>query len=153
MPPWEGQQWNYWGRGLQLVCVVQPSPLVLLWFLRHLVGWFAWKILSLATSESLCIRRNVSVIVPSSTRGWRTPFRLKHLAKWVYEVEWVSEVKVILWPWSKITQISKLKLVFLKNSWIIWNQHSYKSLTENRTGNLYKWVGSHNQHGRHAHIW
>ena len=39
---------------------------------------------------------------------------LKHLAKWVNEVEWVSEVKVILWPWSKITQISKLKLVFLK---------------------------------------
>ena len=40
---------------------------------------------------------------------------LKHLAKWVYEVEWVSKVKVIFWPWSKVTQISKLKLVFLKN--------------------------------------
>ena len=39
---------------------------------------------------------------------------LKHLAKWVYEVEWVSKVKVILWPWSKVTQISKLKLVFSK---------------------------------------
>ena len=26
----------------------------------------------------------------------------------VYEVEWVSKVKVILWPWSKVTQISKL---------------------------------------------
>ena len=39
---------------------------------------------------------------------------LKHLAKWVNEVEWVSNVKVILWPWSKVTQISKLKLVFLK---------------------------------------
>ena len=36
---------------------------------------------------------------------------LKHLAKWVIEVEWVSKVKVILWPWSKVTQISKLKLV------------------------------------------
>ena len=33
---------------------------------------------------------------------------LKHLAKWVNEVEWVSKVKVILWPWSKVTQISKL---------------------------------------------
>ena len=32
----------------------------------------------------------------------------KHLAKWVNEVEWVSKVKVILWPWSKVTQISKL---------------------------------------------
>ena len=33
---------------------------------------------------------------------------LKHSAKWVNEVEWVSKVKVILWPWSKVTQISKL---------------------------------------------
>ena len=32
----------------------------------------------------------------------------KHLAKWVNEVEWVSKVKVVLWPWSKVTQISKL---------------------------------------------
>ena len=28
---------------------------------------------------------------------------LKHSAKWVNEVEWVSKVKVILWPWSKVT--------------------------------------------------
>ena len=76
----------------------------------------------------------------------------KHLAKWVNEVEWVSKVKVILWPWSKVTQISKLKLVFLKNSWVIWNQSSYESLGENRNENLYKWIGSHDQHGRHAHI-
>ena len=39
---------------------------------------------------------------------------LKHSAKWVNEVERVSKVKVILWPWSKVTQISMLKLVFLK---------------------------------------
>ena len=38
----------------------------------------------------------------------------KHLAELVNEVEWVSKVKVILWPWSKVTQISMLKLVFLK---------------------------------------
>ena len=52
---------------------------------------------------------------------------LKHSAKWVNEVEWVSKVKVVLWPWSKVTQISKLKLVFLKNSWAIWNQSSYET--------------------------
>ena len=78
---------------------------------------------------------------------------LKHLAKWVNEVGWVSKVKVTLWPWSKITQISKLKLVFLKNSWAIWNQSSYESLKENRNENIYKWVWSQYQHGRHAHIW
>ena len=32
---------------------------------------------------------------------------LKHLAKWVNEVEWVSKVKVILWPWSKNLFFSK----------------------------------------------
>ena len=40
---------------------------------------------------------------------------LKHLAKWVNEVERVSKVKVILWPWSKVTQISMLKLIFSKS--------------------------------------
>ena len=66
---------------------------------------------------------------------------LKHLAKWVNDVEWASKVKVILWPWSKVTQIWKFKLVFRKNSWAIWNQNLYESLRENRNENLYKWVG------------
>ena len=65
---------------------------------------------------------------------------LKHSTNWVYEVEWVSKVKVILWPWSKVTQISKLKLVFSRNSLAIWNQNSYESLRENRNENLFKWV-------------
>ena len=38
---------------------------------------------------------------------------LKHSTKWVNEVEWVSKVKVILWPWSKDTQISKLNVWLL----------------------------------------
>ena len=78
---------------------------------------------------------------------------LKHSAKWVNEVEWVSKVKVILWLCSKITQISKLKLVFLRNSCVFWNQSACESLWENGNENLYKWFGSHDQHGRHAHIW
>ena len=63
---------------------------------------------------------------------------LKHLAQWVNEVEWVSKVKVILWHWSKVTQISMLEVVFLKNSLAIWNQSSYESFRENRNENLYK---------------
>ena len=39
---------------------------------------------------------------------------LKHSAKWVYEVGWVSKVKVILWSWLKVTQISKLNFFFSK---------------------------------------
>ena len=38
---------------------------------------------------------------------------LKHSPQWVNEVEWVSKVKVILWPWSKVTQISKLNVWLL----------------------------------------
>ena len=38
---------------------------------------------------------------------------LKHSAKWVNEVECVSKVKVILWPWWKVTQISKLNVWLL----------------------------------------
>ena len=37
---------------------------------------------------------------------------LKHSTKWVNEVEWVLKIKVILWLWSKVTQISKFKLFF-----------------------------------------
>ena len=44
---------------------------------------------------------------------------LKHSSKWVHEVKWISNVKVILWPLPNITQMSKLKLVFLRNSWVI----------------------------------
>ena len=78
---------------------------------------------------------------------------LKHLAKCVNEVEWVSKVKIILWTWSKVTQISKLILVFHRNSWAIWNQNSYESWSENGNDYLYKWVGSHDQHGHNAYIW
>ena len=69
---------------------------------------------------------------------------LKHSTKWVLEVtyKWISKVKVIIWPWLKVTQISELKLVFLWNSWVIWNQ-GCESLWENGNENLYKWVGSH----------
>ena len=54
---------------------------------------------------------------------------------------------------QKSLNFSKLKLVFLKNSKAIWNQSSYESLKENRNENKYKRVGSHDQDGRHAHIW
>ena len=78
---------------------------------------------------------------------------LKHLAKWVNEVEWVSKVKVILWPWSKVTQISMLKLVFLKKQFGDLEPKFIWKLEGKRNDNLYKWGGLHDQHGRHAHIW
>ena len=40
-----------------------------------------------------------------------------HSAKWVNEVEWVSKIKVILLPWPKVIQISKL------NVWL-WSVYS-----------------------------
>ena len=46
---------------------------------------------------------------------------LKHLTKWVNEVVWVSKVKIILWPWSKVTQIWP---------WILVCSIVYKSSTK-----------------------
>ena len=66
---------------------------------------------------------------------------LKHSTKRGYEVEWVSEVKVILWPWSKVTQTSKLKLVFRRNRLAIWNQSLFESLRENRNENYTNVLG------------
>ena len=71
---------------------------------------------------------------------------------WTNEIKWVSKVKVIIWPWPKVTEV-KIKLVFLGNCRVIWNQILYESLWMNVNENLYKWVGSHDQDGRHAHIW
>ena len=42
----------------------------------------------------------------------------------------VLKVKVIPLPWAKDTHISKFKLVFLRNLWVIWNQISYESSWE-----------------------
>ena len=62
---------------------------------------------------------------------------LKHSSKWVNEVEWVSKVKVILWPWSKVTQISKLMLEF----WPVWSGERFRAswpscFSQKQLGNL-----------------
>ena len=63
-----------------------------IWLHRLLYGR-KWKLLSFGTYCSL-----------------RSQSCLKLSAKWVNEVEWVSKINVILWPWSKVTQISKLNV-------------------------------------------
>ena len=100
-----------------------------------------------------CMGKNENYLFFGIYCSLRSQRCFKHLAKWVNEVERVSKVKVILWSWSKVTQISKLKLVFHRNSWAIWNQSSYESLNENGNENLYKWVGSHDKHDHNAQIW
>ena len=77
---------------------------------------------------------------------------LKHLSKWVNEVEWESKVKVILWFWSKVTQISKLNLFSSKTVGQFWTKIHMKAWGRISNENLYKRVGSHDQHGCHAHI-
>ena len=79
-----------------------------------------------------CMGKSENYLFFGNYCSLRSQSCLKLLAKWVYEVEWVSKVKAILWFWTKVTQISKLKLVFLKNSGAIWNQNSYESLRENK---------------------
>ena len=103
------------------------------------LNWVFWGFFFLL----FCIGKSENYLFFRNYCSLRSQSCLKHSVKWVYEVGSVSKVKVILWPWSKITQISKLKLVFLKNCWAIWNQCSYESMMENRNENKYKWVGSH----------
>ena len=83
---------------LQIMTPGWPWPILLqsqIWSPRLLYGK-EWKLFFFGTYCSL-----------------RSQSCLKHSAKWVNEVEWVSKVKVILWPWSKVTQISKL------NAWVL----------------------------------
>ena len=124
---------------VQIMTLGWPWPILhqgRIWSHRLLYGK-EWK--KLFFCGNYCSLRSQSCLINST--------------KWVNEVEWVSKVKGILWSWSKVTQISKLKLVFLRNSLAIWNQSSYESLMENGNENLYKRVWSHDQHGHHAHIW
>ena len=64
-----------------------------------------------------CMGKSENYLFFENYCSLRSQSWLKHSAKWVNEVEHVSKVKVILWPWQKATQISKLKLVFSGNVW------------------------------------
>ena len=75
------------------------------------------------------------------------------IAASVYEGKWVLKVKVISLPWPKVMYIQKLKLDFLKNYCVILNQILYESFQVQWNENLMKWCWSHDQDGRHAHIW
>ena len=39
--------------------------------------------------------------------------------KWVHKALWVSQVKVIHWPWSKSLRVNIFKLLFLNNRWFL----------------------------------
>ena len=93
----------------------------------------------------ICMGKSENNLFYRNCCSLRSQSCLKHSALRVNGVKWVSEVKV--------TKFSKFKLVFLRNNCAIWNQSSYESLRENGNENLYKWFGSHVQHGCHAHIW
>ena len=60
-----------------------------------------------------CMGKSENYLFFGNYCSFRSQSCLKHSAKWVYEVEWVSKVKVILWSWSKVTQISKLNVWLL----------------------------------------
>ena len=66
---------------------------------------------------------------------------------------WVLKVKVISWPWPKVVYVQKFKPNFLSNYWAILNQILYESFQVQGNENLLTWCWSHDQDGRHAHIW
>ena len=77
------------------------------------LGW-PWSILRQGQFGHIgfCIGKSENYLFFGNYCSLGSQSCLTHLAKWVNEVEWVSKVKDILWPWSKVTQISMLKLVF-----------------------------------------
>ena len=113
---------------VQIKTLVWPWPILRQGQFGHIGSNFEWeKVKIIYFFGNYCSLRSQSC--------------LKHLAKWVNDVEWVSKVKVILWPWSKVTQISKLKLVFRRNSWAFGTKIHMKAWGRIRNENLYKWVG------------
>ena len=136
-----------------LICsIVYTSPSKLVQIIT--LGW-SWPIYAKVKFGYIgfCMGKSENYVLFGNYCSHRPQTFFKYSNKWVYEVKWVSKVKVIIWPWPKVTEISKLKRVSLGNNWVIWNQISYESLWENGNENLYKWVGSHDQGGCHAHIW
>ena len=65
----------------------------------------------------------------------------------------VSKVKVIHWPWSKSLKLNIFKLIFLNNHKADWSQISCEASLWWTNETLFKWSRSHDQDGRHAHIW
>ena len=66
---------------------------------------------------------------------------------------WVLKVKVISWPWPKVVYIQKFKPDFLRNYCADLNQTLYESFQVQWNENLMTWCWSHDQDGRHTHIW
>ena len=66
---------------------------------------------------------------------------------------WVLKVRVISWPWPKVVYIQKFKPDFLRNYCVDLNQTLYESFQVQGNENLMTWCWSHDQDGRHAHIW
>ena len=58
---------------------------------------------------------------------------------------WVLKVKVMY--------VQKFKPDFLNNYWAILNQILYESYQVQGNENVLTWCWSHDQDGRHAHIW
>ena len=66
-----------------------------------------------------CMGKSENYLFFGNYCSLRSQHCLKHSTKWVNEVEWVSKVKVILWPWSEVTQISNVWLSACILRWAI----------------------------------
>ena len=75
------------------------------------------------------------------------------LTKWVHGPTWISKVKVIHWPWSKATQIQHFQTSFPEKPLCRLKPNFKWSLNGIGERNVFKWSRSHDQDGRHAHMW
>ena len=72
--------------------------------------------------SSVCMSVLCSQHFPTSSPQKPLDQSKMHLTKWLHEPIWISKVKVIHWPWSKVTQINIFKFLFLSNCVADWSQ-------------------------------
>ena len=81
---------------------------------------------------------------------WATGPLLAHLSRWAYSIGRPPSSVVRRRPSSSSTLFKHL---LLRNHWANWSQISYGAFTGWGNESLYIWSRSHDQDGRHAHIW
>ena len=69
--------------------------------------------------------------------------------KWVYELLWMSTVKVIHWLWSEVTRIQHS----LETARLTEAKFHVEPPWDGEWKCVYKWFMPHDQDGRHVHIW
>ena len=129
--------WNF-------VCIIRCSSTSK--FVQMMTLGWPWPILQQGQIWSLML------LYGKRVKQWI--FQKQLLTKW-HEPIWISKIKIIHWPWSKVTQIQHLQTSFplkplgrLKPNFM-WSLH-WMGEGGKVYENLFKWSRTHDQNGHHS---